>query len=121
MVLVVCGGQVMANVLQIVPELEERVDLKIVAVTSPQLYEELRQRDPRKAREIFSDEDRQIAITLHNGWRGFLYPFLLPADHAGRTFGMDDFSRSGKPGEIYKDAGFDPAGLKQRILGALVR
>ena len=34
-------------------------------------------------------------VTLHNGWRGFLYPFLLPADHARRTFGMDDFSRPG--------------------------
>jgi hypothetical protein len=32
---------------------------------------------------------------------------------------MDDFSRSGKPNEIYKDAGFDPEGLKKRILGAL--
>ncbi|MDR3700113.1 MAG: 1-deoxy-D-xylulose-5-phosphate synthase N-terminal domain-containing protein [Candidatus Sulfopaludibacter sp.] len=118
-VLVISGGQVMANVLQIVPELEERVDLKIVAVTSPQLYEELRRHDPEKAREIFSEEDRKIALTLHNGWRGFLYPFLLPEDHAARTFGMDDFSRSGKPGEIYKDARFDPAGLKERILGAL--
>jgi len=118
-VLVISGGQVMANVLQIVPELEERLDLKIVAVTSPQLYEELRRHDPQKARAIFSEEDRKIALTLHNGWRGFLYPFLLPEDHAARTFGMDDFSRSGKPGEIYKDARFDPAGLKERILGTL--
>ncbi len=118
-VLVISGGQVMANVLAIVPELEERVDLKIVAVTSPQLYEELRERDPQMAREIFSDEDRQIALTLHNGWRGFLYPFLLPADHAVRSFGMDDFSRSGKPGEIYKDARFDQAGLKERILSVV--
>jgi transketolase len=118
-VLVISGGQVMANVLQILPDLEERVDVKIVAVTSPQLFEELRHRDPAKARAIFSEEDRHIAITLHNGWRGFLYPFLLPADHTERSFGMDEFSRSGKPGEIYKDARFDPAGLKARILGAL--
>lgn len=118
-VLVICGGQVMANVLAVLPELEERIDVKIVAVTSPQLFEDLRRSDPEKARAIFSEDDRRIAITLHNGWRGFLYPFLLPEDHAERTFGMDDFSRSGKPGEIYKDAGFDPAGLKARILGAI--
>jgi hypothetical protein len=32
---------------------------------------------------------------------------------------MDDFSRSGKPGEIYKNARFDPASLQERILSAL--
>ncbi len=119
LVLVVSGGQVMANLLEVMPAIEERVDVKVVAVTSPQLYEELRQTDPQKAQAILSDEEREYVITVHNGWRGFLYPFLLPADHAGRTFGMDDFSRSGKPGEIYRHAGFDPESLRQRILGAL--
>lgn len=117
--LVIAGGQVMANVLEILPAIEEHTDVKIVAVTSPQLYEELRRTDPQKAEAILSAAERQTAIALHNGWRGFLYPFLLPADHAARNFGMDDFSRSGKPGEIYRDAGFDPAGLRERILGAL--
>ena len=46
----VCGGQVMANLLEILPELEERHDVKIVAVTSPQLFEELRQSDPNEGR-----------------------------------------------------------------------
>jgi transketolase len=99
--------------------LQETCDVKIVAVTSPQLFEELRHRDPEKARAIFSDADRALAITLHNGWGGFLYPFLLPADHTERTFGMDAFSRSGKPNEIYKDAAFDPDSLKRRILDSL--
>ena len=117
-VLVVAGGQVMANLLQILPDLEERADIKVVAVTSPQLYEELRQSNPQKAEEILSAEERGCAIALHNGWRGFLYPFLLPADHAARTFGMDDFSRSGKPGEIYHHAGFDPASLRDRLFRA---
>jgi len=116
-VLVVCGGQVMANVLEILPELEERSDVKIVAVTSPQLFEELRRTDPPKANEIFPDEDREYAITLHNGWRGFLYPFLLPGDYSERVFGMDAFSRSGKPDEIYRAAGFDAAGLRKKLLG----
>jgi transketolase len=117
--LVIAGGQVMANVLQVLPEIEERADVKIVAVTSPELYEELRQSDPAKAQAILSDEERQYVITLHNGWRGFLYPFLLPADHVGRTVGMDEFSRSGKPREIYEAARFDPAGLRERILGVV--
>jgi len=119
LVLVISGGQVMANVLEILPAIEERADVKIVAVTSPQLYEELRQTNPGKANQILPDDERQYVMTLHNGWRGFLYPFLLPADHAARTFGMDDFSRSGKPGEIYQNARFDPAGLQERILSAL--
>ena len=66
-----------------------------------------------------SDDERQYAVALHNGWRGFLYPFLLPGDYEDRVFGMDRFSRSGKPDEIYKDAGFDPAGLYHRITRAL--
>ena len=116
-VLVISGGQVMANTLEILPEIEQEWDVKIVAVTSPQLYEELRRNDPRKADEILSADERQYVVTLHNGWPGFLYPFLLPADHQDRVFGMDRFSRSGKPDEIYRNAGFDPAGLRKRILG----
>jgi transketolase len=119
LVLVVCGGQVMANVLEVLPEIEERADVKIVAVTSPQLFHELRQRDPKKANEVLSDEERQYVVTLHNGWPGFLYPFLLPADYPTRAFGMDRFSRSGRPREIYQRAGFDPNGLREKILSRL--
>jgi len=119
LVLAISGGQVMANVLEIVPDLERIADVKLVAVTSPQLYEELRQHDPRKANEILSDEERQYVVTLHNGWRGFLYPFLLPADYPRRAFGIDRFSRSGKPPEIYARAGFDPGGLRERLLAYL--
>ncbi|MGA2196381.1 MAG: 1-deoxy-D-xylulose-5-phosphate synthase N-terminal domain-containing protein [Bryobacteraceae bacterium] len=116
-VLAISGGQVMANTLEILPEIEERLDVKIVAVTSPQLYEELRRDHPAKAQEILADDERQYVVTLHNGWPGFLYPFLLPADFQSRVFGMDRFSRSGKPGEIYRAAEFDGAGLRKKILG----
>jgi transketolase len=119
LVLVVSGGQVMANLLKTLPEIEERADVKIVAVTSPQLFEELRRDDPEKANSILSDGERQYVVALHNGWRGFLYPFLLPGDYEDRIFGMDRFSRSGKPDEIYHDAAFDPAGLFRRISRAL--
>ena len=54
-------------------------------------------------------------VALHNGWRGFLYPFLLPADYAERSFGMDAFLRSGSPKEIYHAAGFDAVGLRERF------
>ena len=119
LVLAISGGQVMANVLEILPDIEQMADVKIVAVTSPQLYEELLQHDPQKAHAILSDEERRYVVTLHNGWRGFLYPFLLPGDYAGRVFGMDDFSRSGKPPEVYRHAGFDPAGLRERLVAYL--
>src|ERR1019366_2557033 len=115
LVLAVCGGQVMANLLEILPELEELHDVKIIAVTSPQLFEELRKTDPQKADAILSADERPHVVALHNGWRGFLYPFLLPADHAERSFGMDDFLRSGSPKEIYRAAGFDPDGLREKF------
>jgi transketolase len=116
-VLAISGGQVMANTLEILPEIEESYDVKIIAVTSPQLYEELRRENPEKAQDILADDERQYVVALHNGWPGFLYPFLLPADFQSRVFGMDHFLRSGKPGEIYHAAGFDAAGLKKKILG----
>ena len=113
--LAVCGGQVMANVLEILPELEESHDVKIIAVTSPQLFEELRKTDPAKAEAVLSAEERRNVVALHNGWSGFLYPFLLPDDHAERAFGMDEFLRSGSPNEVYQAAGFDPAGLREKF------
>jgi len=119
-VLVICGGQVMANVLEILPELEEKgLDIKIVAVTSPELYEELCERDPEKAVSILSDEERKYVITLHNGWPGFLYPFILPPDYSKRAVGITKFLKSGPPNEVYQFASFDPQGLKDKILKAL--
>lgn len=115
-VLAICGGQVMQNVLEILPELEDNLDVKIVAVTSPELYEELKERDPAKAQSILSDEERQYVITLHNGWPGFMHPFILPADYGKRVIGISRFLKSGPPVEVYKIAGFDPQALKEKIL-----
>ncbi|MCX6813074.1 MAG: hypothetical protein NTV77_01115 [Candidatus Azambacteria bacterium] len=115
-VLVICGGQVMANVLEILPELEnQELDVKIIAVTSPELYEELREREPEKAQSILSDEERKLVVTLHNGWPGFLYPFILPSDYSGRALGIKEFLKSGSPAEVYQLAGFDPKSLKEKI------
>jgi len=118
-VLAICGGQVMANVLEILPDLEKNLDIKIIAVTSPELFEELKQNNPQKADAILSDEERKLVITLHNGWPGFLNPFILPADYDKRVIGIKKFLRSGPPAEVYKDAGFDSEGLKEKIKKAL--
>jgi len=118
-VLAICGGQVMANVLEILPQLEKDYDIKIVAVTSPELFEELRKNDPKKANAILSDEDREKVITLHNGWPEFLNPFILPKDYDKRVIGINKFLKSGPPAEVYKVAEFDPEGLKNKIKKAL--
>ncbi len=117
-VLAVCAGQVMANILEILPELEKNLDVKIVAVTSPELFVDLRRSNPAKANEIFSDEDRHSVITIHNGWSGFLDPFILPADYEQRTLEIDKFLKSGPPKEVYQLAKFDPQGIKEQILRA---
>ena len=118
-ILAICGGQVLANVLEILPELEKNLDIKIIAVTSPELFEELRATHPEKADAILSDEERQYVIALHNGWPGFLHPFVLPGDYPKRVIGINEFLKSGPPAEVYKLAGFDPQGLKEKILKAL--
>lgn len=117
--LAICGGQSLANTLAILPELEKELDIKIVAVTSPELFVDLRRNDPVKASEIFSDEDRQNVITIHNGWSGFLDPFILPADYEQRTIEIDRFLKSGPPADVYKLANFDAAGILEQIKKAI--
>ena len=75
--------------------------------------------DPKKAAEILSDEERRCVVTLHNGWPGFLYPFILPAEYESRVFGMNKFSRSGSPKDVYGDFGFHAEGLRAKILSSL--
>jgi transketolase len=115
-VLAICGGQVMVNTLEILPEIEKENDVKIVAVTSPELYEELRKNNPEKANAILSEEERQYVATLHNGWPGFLYPFILPADYKERTLGIEKFLKSGPPAEVYKMAEMDAESIKEKII-----
>ncbi len=118
-VLAICGGQVMANTLAVLPELEQEADIKIIAVTSPELFEELRERDPQKADSILSDDERKYVVTLHNGWPHFMDRFLLPGDYPKRLIGVNRFLKSGPPSEVYELAGFDPKGIKEKILKAI--
>jgi transketolase len=117
--LVVCGGQVLANVLTILPDMEKDLDVKIIAVTSPELFEELRRDNPEKANEILPDQERQHVVTLHNGWSGFLFRFLLPGDYEKRTIEIDHFLKAGPPAEVYKLAKFDAEGIKEQIRKAV--
>ncbi|MBI4708723.1 MAG: hypothetical protein HY764_00785 [Candidatus Portnoybacteria bacterium] len=118
-VLAICGGQVLANVLEILPELENDFDIKIIAVTSPELFEELKKNDPQKANLILSDDERPHVITLHNGWPGFLYRFLLPPNYLNQVIGVDHFLKSGPVNEVYQLAEFDVKGLKEKIMKAI--
>ena len=118
-VLAICGGQVLANVLEILPELEKDFDVKIIAVTSPELFEELKKNDPQKADLILPDDERLHVITLHNGWPGFLHRFLLPPNYLNQVVGVDHFLKSGPVNEVYQLAGFDAKSLKEKILKGL--
>jgi transketolase len=118
-VLAVCGGQTMQNTLEIVPELEQNYDVKLIAVTSPELYEDLRKTDPAKAQSILSDEERSKVVAIHNGWRGFLYPFILGADYEKRGLGVDNYCKSGPPKEVYQIAKLTPQDIKEKVLNAI--
>ncbi|KKS65737.1 MAG: hypothetical protein UV40_C0002G0012 [Parcubacteria group bacterium GW2011_GWA1_42_7] len=115
-VLAICGAQVLVNTLEILLSLEENLDVKIIAVTSPELYEELRERDPQKAQSILSDEERQYVVTLHNGWAGFLNSFMLPAGYDKKAIGIATYLKAGPPKEVYDLAGLNAEGIKEKIL-----
>ena len=120
--LAVCGGKLMGNLLPILPRLEKAgYDAKILAVTSPELFEELRRREPKKAAEIFPDEEREITVGLHNGWPGFLRTFILPPHQESRLLGVEQFLSSGSADEVYRQAGLDSDGLLKKILAASPR
>lgn len=119
-VLAVCGGQTLHNTMEIVPELEAQgLNVKVVAVTSPELFEELRRTNPEKANNIFSDDERPKTIAIHNGWKGFLYPFLLPADYEKRTIAIDTYLKSGSVSEVYELAGLTGKDILEKVKKAV--
>lgn len=119
-VLAISGSQVLQNTLEILPELEKKgLDVKIIAVTSPELFEELRKTDPAKAQSILSDEERELVVTLHNGWPGFLYPFMLPQNYKEKAIGINRYLKSGNVEEVYDLAEMNPQDIKAKILKAV--
>ena len=118
-VLAICGSQILQNTLEILPDLEKQnFDVKIIAVTSPELFEELRKTDPAKTQSILPDEERSLVVTLHNGWPGFLYPFMLPENYTDRAIGITKYLKSGNVKEVYDLAEMSPADIKEKILQA---
>lgn len=111
----VAGGQTAANLVKALPEIETKYDVKIIAVTSPELFAEYRKLHPTLASEVFSTYDRMRVRTLHNGWTGFLDSFIIP-DSNLRSIGISQFLASGRPEEIYLQAELDPKGIAKKIL-----
>ncbi|OGH93352.1 MAG: hypothetical protein A2563_01955 [Candidatus Magasanikbacteria bacterium RIFOXYD1_FULL_40_23] len=119
-VLAISGMQVLKNTLEILPELEAQgFDVKIIAVTSPELFEDLRKNNPEKAQSILADEERGLVVTLHNGWPGFLYPFMLPVDYDKKAIGITQYLKSGNVEELYDLADMNPNDIKEKILKAI--
>jgi transketolase len=120
LVLAISGMQILQNTLEILPELEAKgMDIKIIAVTSPELFEELRKTNPVKAKSILSDEERKLVVTLHNGWSGFMYPFMLSADYDKKAMGISHYLKSGNVEEVYDLAEMSSADIKEKILKAI--
>ncbi len=113
--LVISGGILLSNILSVLPELERDLNVKIVAVTSPELFEQMKKINPKKAEVVFSAQDSHRAILLHNGCIRFLYPFYNNAFSAERLIGVDTYLKSGSAEEVYRLAGLDPQSLLQRI------
>ncbi len=120
LVLAICGMQILQNTLRILPELEAQgLDVKIILVTSPELFEDLRKSNPAKAKSILSDEERPLVVTLHNGWSGFLYPFMLEPNYDKKAIGIAHYLKSGNVGEVYELAGMTSQDIKEKILNAI--
>src|SRR3989339_279208 len=115
-ILALSGTQILLNTLEILSDLEKTYDVKIIAVTSPQLFEEYRRNNPAGAQEVLADDERVLVTTIHNGWTGFLNSFLLPADYEKRSIGINTYLKSGNVKEVYELAGLNPKGIEEKIL-----
>jgi len=118
-ILALSGTQILLNTLEILSDLEKTYDVKIIAVTSPELFEEYRKNNPAGAQEVLADHERPLVTTIHNGWTGFLNSFLLPADYIKRSIGINTYLKSGNVQEVYELAGLDPDGIKNKILNSI--
>jgi transketolase len=110
-VLAVSGAVTLQSTLQAMVEVLKKYDVKIVAVTSPELFVELQSNNPEKAGKIISDEERATAFCLHNGWKGFLDELLLPINAVKRRQGIDNYLKSGSAPDILEMAGLDSKGI----------
>ena len=119
-VLVVSGMQILLNCEKIKEQLEkDSYGVKIVAVTSPELFKELLQNNPEKSAGILSAQEREIAITINNGYPEFLSDFIDGFDLNKRMLGTGGYLKSGTAEEVYDYAGLSPEKLYQKIKNIL--
>lgn len=119
-VLVVSGMQILLNCEKIKEQLEkDGYSIKIVAVTSPELFKELSQNNPEKSAGILSAQEREIAITINNGYPEFLSDFIDGFDLNKRMLGTSGYLKSGTAEEVYDYAGLSSEKLYQKIKNIL--
>ncbi|OIO20115.1 MAG: hypothetical protein AUJ23_00970 [Candidatus Magasanikbacteria bacterium CG1_02_32_51] len=127
MCVAVSGAIVLNNLLQILPDLEkEKIDIKVVVVTSPELFAEFKKKNKKKADSIFSKEDRKVGVTLHAGWKGFLRDFVDNDFYSAkggsasggeeRSIGLETYLASGSVDEVYEMAKLTSLDIKKKIL-----
>jgi transketolase len=114
---IVSGAVVLENLISAMPQIEKQLDVKIIAASSPQKYLELIKSNPAEAAKIISDEEKKSAITLHNGWAGWLDEFLMPSGALNHRAGITNFLSSGQASEVIAKAGFDEKSIAEKILG----
>lgn len=120
-ILAISGTQILLNTLEILPDLEKTYDVKVIAVTSPELFEDYRKSNPVGAQEVLADDERALVTTIHNGWTGFLNTFLLPADYEKRSIGINTYLKSGNVKEVYELAGLAPKDIEEKIIKSVTK
>ncbi len=115
-VLAVSGPMLLENIVAALPELEKQINVKVLAITSPELFVEWREKNPAEASKVLSEEEKAITTTIHNGWKEFLNDFILTDEEKSRALGVDTYLRSGSAKEIYEYAGLDTETLIKKIL-----
>lgn len=118
MCVAVSGAIVLNNLLQVLPELEnENLDIKVVVVTSPELFADFKKKNKKKAESIFNSADRKVCVTLHAGWKGFLRDFIDNDYFDERSIGLETYLESGNVDEVYEMAKLTSEDIKRRLLG----
>ncbi|PIR78604.1 MAG: hypothetical protein COU28_00765, partial [Candidatus Magasanikbacteria bacterium CG10_big_fil_rev_8_21_14_0_10_36_16] len=118
MCVAVSGAIVLNNLLQVLPELENKnLDIKVVVVISPELFSDLKKKNKNKAESIFNSDDRKVCVTLHAGWKGFLRDFLDNDYFDERSIGLETYLESGNVEEVYEMAKLTSEDIKKKLLG----
>ena len=113
---VVSGAIVLENLISALLEIEKQLDIKIIVATSPQKYLEMVKTNPSSADKIITDEEKKTAITLHNGWIGWLDEFLMTPEVLRHRVGMEKFLSSGRASEVIAQAGLDAESIAKKIV-----